>query len=115
MKLTQLHEAKLANRGTGALAREVLNRLQAIKPDATMDDVAWFAAWQEASGTSDYSRKDMARTFYDGLPSLKNDIGAVDTFYSIWFENAEDDVEYNDADDPWKVLETKFRSFFNIS
>ena len=115
MKLTQLKEAKLANRGTGAMAREILRRLKSIKPDATMDDIAWFAAYQEAIGTSDYNRKDMARTFYDGLPSLKNDISAVDSFYIIWLEHAEDDVEYNDADEPWKVLEKKFRSFFNIS
>ncbi len=115
MKIIDIFEAKLANRGTGAMAREVLRRLKAIKPDATMDDVAWFAAYQEASYTSDYNRKDMAHTFYDGLPSLKDDISAVDTFYLIWFENAVDDVEYNDAAEPWEVLETKFRSFFNIS
>lgn len=115
MKLKILHEAKLANRGTGAMAREVLRRLKAIKPDATMDDVAWFAAYQEATYANDYSTKDMARMFYGGAPSLKDDISAVDTFYLIWFENAVDAVEYDDAGEPWEVLETKFKSFFDIS
>ena len=112
MKLTQLHEVKLANRGQGALAREVLRRLQAIKPDATMENIAWYAAWQEAIYTSEESTKDMARMFYDGLPSLKNDIEAVDHFYETWFYGEED---MDRPGSPWESLEKEFRKFFNIS
>ena len=109
MKLTQLHEAKLANRGTGALAREVLKRLQAIKPGAKMEDIAWFAAVQEASYTNDYSRKDMAHLFYDGLRPLKDNVEAVDGFYETWF------YEENIDTQGWNGLEKEFRSFFDIS
>jgi len=109
MKLETLHEVKIANRGSGALAREVLRRLQAIKPDAKMEDIAWFAAMQEASYTNEYSRKDMAHMFYDGTRSLKDDIEAVDDFYGTWF------YEENIEDQGWNGLEKEFRSFFNIS
>ena len=109
MKLKTLHEAKLANRGAGALAREVLKRLQTIKPDATMKDIAWFAAIKEATWANDYSKKDMARLFYDGQPSLRDDIEVVDNFYETWF------YEENITDQAWNGLEKEFRSFFNIS
>ena len=109
MKLETLHEVKLANRGSGALAREVLKRLQAIKPDATMENIAWFAAWQNATYLSEDLTKDIARMFYDGLPSLKNDIEAIDDFYETWFY--EDNIDTQG----WNGLEKEFRSFFDIS
>ena len=109
MKLKTLHEAKLANRGAGALAREVLRRLQAIKPDATMENIAWFAAVQNADYAHDYSRKDIAHLFYDGIPSLKDDVEEIDSFYQSWF------YEEHIDNQGWEGLEKEFRTFFDIT
>ncbi len=109
MKLTTLHEARLTGQTRHSPLEKVMKMAKQFKPDITVNELAWFAASEEASYTRDYNTRDMAHLFYDGYEALKDNPEHVNRFFEIWFEGAED---MYDEGGPHEQLEKELRKFF---
>ena len=67
MKLTTLHEA--STMGAYKSIQRAMEILKVVKPNATLEDLTWFACVFEAKG--DWDIKDRAYMFLNGMKPLK--------------------------------------------
>ncbi len=103
MKLTTLHEAKLAQTGAPHFQR-AFTEIKKIKPDLTLDDMARFCANIESYYYDD--ARDVEHLLYNGVEGTKDNPHAMDELI-----NSEIDP---DDEQSWKNLVDNAKSFFKI-
>ena len=106
MKLETLHEAAHTSR-LPSLQR-AMKILQSVKPDANLENLAWYAAHTEADILSDFNHGDRAHMFFHGLPPLK-DPNILDNHFKIEFSWEDDDFGEEEVN---KMLAKRFKDFF---
>ena len=108
MKLTQLQEAQSPS-PKRSVSQSLLEDLRKSKPDITLDDIAWFVAYEMGRSYSSASAKDIGHLFYDGLTGIQGNQPLIDeTIINSYIEFEEDDAS------AYKQLVHTMKDFFGV-
>lgn len=108
MKLKILHEAKSPS-PKRSVSQSLLEDLREAKPDITLDDIAWFVAYEMGRSYSSASAKDIGGLFYDGLTGIQGNQALIDETI------VESYIEFEENDEiAYKQLVHTIKDFFEV-
>ena len=87
MKLSALHEARLARDPKTLIFTQVFNEVKKRAPDTSMDDIAHFCAAMMAEHIhSDYDLLQLHEMAFEGLPTLKDNPQAINNQLQYYYD-----------------------------
>lgn len=108
MKLKVIHEAQSPS-PKRSISQSLLEDLQKVKPDITLDDIAWFVAYEMGRSYSSASANDIGSLFYDGITGIQGNQALIDeTIVESYIEFEEDEAS------AYKQLVHTLKDFFEI-
>lgn len=88
MKLTSLQEASTHASNKYPHLERAFKLAKQVKSDITLDNLAWFASFQEARLLYDSGTRDNAYIFYEGTEAYKDNPKRVNEFFATYFEDS---------------------------
>jgi len=87
MKLSALHEARLARDPKTQIFTSVFNEVKKREPNVSIDDIAHFCAAMMADHiNSDYDVPQLHEMAFEGLPTLKNNPQAINSQLQYYYD-----------------------------
>jgi len=87
MKLSALHEARLARDPRSQIFTRVFKEVKKREPDVSIDDIAHFCAAMMAEHMhSDYDIPQFHELAFEGLPTLKDDPQAINDQLQYYYD-----------------------------
>ena len=95
MKLSALHEARLARDPKTQIFTRVFNEVKKREPDVKIDDIAHFCAAMMAEHLhSDYTISMLHEMAFEGLPTLKNNPQGINSQLQYYYDaETDEDLE----------------------